>query len=331
LTPPSLCRDVALAIAPFSHIYGLLTGVLLPISARGETVIAERFQPEHIVDLIERHRVTFFGGGPPAIYAGILAARNLDGADLSSLRVCPAGAAPFPAELMDRWWRATGVQIREGYGMTEIAPISWSEESNMRRGSVGKPVPGCEVQVAALDNGLRVLPPRHTGELRVRGPHMMSGYRNQPEETAQTIRNGFIYTGDIGYLDEDGFLYITGRTKDVVFVKGFNVFPREVEEVICTHPKVDMVGVVGVPDARTAGERLVAFVMPRAGETLDGAEISAYCVSRLVNYKCPADVRVVERLPMTSVGKLDRAALRQAFADRIPVDPAQSRVEGGRK
>lgn len=327
--PPSSDREVFLAIVPFTHIYGFLLGVLVPISARGETVIAERFQPEYIVELLERHHVTFFGGGPPAIYAGALAASNLSSADLSALKLCPGGGAPFPIELMDRWRRATGLQIREGYGMTEVCPISGpTEQSGIPPGSVGKPVPGCEVQVVDLDTGVRVLPRGERGELRVCGPHMMPGYRGRPKETAQTIRNGFIYTGDIGYLDEDGFVFITDRKKDVVFVKGFNVFPREVEEVISTHSSVGMVGVVGVLDARTAGERLVAFVVPRAGETVDEAEILAHCASRLVDYKCPAEVRVVEQLPITSVRKLDRAALRRLVSvgqsspptldDRVP-------------
>jgi long-chain acyl-CoA synthetase len=219
------------------------------------------------VELLARYCLTFFGGGPPAIYAGLLAAANLRGADLSALRMCPAGGAPFPVELMERWRRATGLEIYEGYGMSEMAPISaTTRASGVRPGSVGRPVPGGAVQVVDLHTGLRVLPPGQKGELRVRGPHMMTGYRNDPEETAETIRDGFIYTGDIGYLDEEGFVFIIDRKKDVVFVKGFNVFPREVEEAIHTHRSVGMVGVVGVPDARTAGERLVAFVVPRTGK-----------------------------------------------------------------
>jgi long-chain acyl-CoA synthetase len=197
--------------------------------------------------------------------------------------------------------------------MSEIAPISGTNAlTGVRPGSVGKVVPGSEVQVVDLDTGLRVLPPGQSGELRVRGPYMMAGYRNRPEETAQTIRDGFIYTGDIGYLDQDGFLFITDRKKDVVFVRGFNVFPREVEEVIHTCPNVDMAGVVGVPDARSGGERLVAFVAPRKGERVDAAEISTYCASRLAAYKCPTEVRVVGQLPLTSAQKLDRIALRRA-------------------
>jgi long-chain acyl-CoA synthetase len=312
--------EVFLPIAPFSHIYGFVQGVLVPLSARGETVIPERFQPEHIVELLARHRVTFFCGGPPAIYAAILAARNLQGADLSALRICPAGGAPFPVELMERWRRATGLEIYEGYGMSEMAPISGANGvTGVRLGSVGKPVSGSEVQAVDLDTGLRVLPPGEQGELRVRGPHMMTGYRNRPEETGQTIRDGFIYTGDIGHLDEDGFVFITDRKKDVVFVKGFNVFPREVEEVIQTHPKVGMVGVVGMPDARTGGERLVAFIVPQTGEMIDPAEISAYCAPGLVNYKCPSEVRVVEQLPLTAAHKLDRTALRRAGRGEEPL------------
>jgi long-chain acyl-CoA synthetase len=221
---------------------------------------------------------------------------------------------------MKRWRRATGLDIYEGYGMSEIAPISGTSAlTGVRPGSVGKPVPGSDVQVVDLDTGIRVLPPGQNGELRVRGPHIMVGYRNQPAETVQAIRDGFVYTGDIGYLDEEGFVFITDRKKDVVLVKGFNVFPREVEEVINTYPKVDMVGVVGVPDPRTGGERLVAFVKPRNGEILDAAEISTHCASRLVSYKCPTEVRVVGQLPLTAAQKLDRISLRQAArGEQVP-------------
>jgi long-chain acyl-CoA synthetase len=171
-------------------------------------------------------------------------------------------------------------------------------------------VPGSEVQVVDLETGTRVLRPGERGEVRVRGPHMMTGYRNRPEETARAIRDGYIYTGDIGHLDEDGFLFITDRKKDVVFVKGFNVFPREVEEAVHTHPKVGAVGVVGVPDARTSGERLIAFVVPGKGEALDVGEIITHCASRLAAYQCPSEIRIVTSLPMTGAQKLDRVALR---------------------
>jgi len=305
--------EVWLPIAPFTHIYGFLQGALAPVSARAEVVIPERFRPELIVELMARHRVTVFGGGPPAIYAGLLAAPNLAGADLSALRVCPAGGAPMPVELHERWRQATGLEVHEGYGMTEMAPISGTTAlSGVRPGSVGQAMPCNEVQVVDLETGTRVLPPGERGEVRVRGPHMMTGYRNRPEETAATLRDGFIHTGDIGHLDEDGFLFITDRKKDVVLVKGFNVFPREVEEVVYAHPKVAAAGVVGVPDARTGGEAMVAYVVPRPGEALAEAELAAWLAERLVAYQCPGEIRIVDALPVTGAQKLDRMALRRA-------------------
>jgi long-chain acyl-CoA synthetase len=234
----------------------------------------------------------------------------LAAADLSSLRVCPAGGAPFPVELMQRWRRATGCVIHEAYGMTETAPISGTNAlTGVRPGSVGKPVPCNEMQLVDIETGTIVLPPGERGEVRVRGPHMMPGYRNAPEETERTLREGFLHTGDIGHLDAGGFLFITGRRKAMVFVKGFNVFPREVEEVIHTHPKVAAAGEVGVPDLRTGGDKLVAFVTPRQDEILAVEEITAHCAARLAAYKCPAEVRIVAQLPMTSAQKLDRLRL----------------------
>ncbi len=312
--PTRTSGEVWLPIAPFTHIYGFLQGVLGPVSARAETVIPERFKPEHVVESMAKHRVTVFGGGPPAIYAGVLSAANLAEADLSALRVCPAGGAPMPVELHERWRRATGLDVHEGYGMTEMAPISGTNGlTGVRPGSVGKAVPCNEIQVVDLETGARVLPPGEKGEVRVRGPHMMKGYRNRPEETAQTIRGGFIHTGDIGHLDADGFLFITDRKKDVVLVKGFNVFPREVEEALYAHPGVAAAGVVGAPDERTGGERLVAYVVPRAGGGAPptGAEIAAHLAERLIGYKCPDDIRIVEALPVTGAQKLDRLALRR--------------------
>ncbi len=314
--PTRMSGEVWLPIAPFTHIYGFLQGVLAPVSARAEVVIPERFQPERVVELMARHQVTVFGGGPPAIYAGVLAASNLGGADLSALRVCPAGGAPFPVELMERWRHATGLEIHEGYGMTEMAPISGTTAlTGVRPGSVGKAIPCNDVQVVDLEKGTRVLPSGERGEVRVRGPHMMTGYRDRPDETAHSFRDGYIYTGDIGHLDADGFLFITDRRKDVVFVKGYNVFPREVEEALYRHPGIAAAGVIGVPDARTGGERLIAFVVSRHGEALAEMDIAAHCAAQLASHQCPSEIRVVERLPMTGAQKLDRMALRRAAGE----------------
>jgi long-chain acyl-CoA synthetase len=316
--PTRLNSEVWLPIAPFPHIYGFLQGVLAPVSARAEVVIPERFKPELIVELLARHRVTVFGGGPAAIYAGVLAAVNLPGADLSALRVCPAGGAPLPAELHARWHQATGLPIHEGYGMTEMAPISGTtEEAGVRVGSVGKPMPCAQIEIVDIETGAQVLPAGTKGEVRVRGPHMMAGYRGRPLETAEILRDGWLYTGDIGHRDADGFLYLTDRKKDVVLVNGFNVFPREVEEAIIAHAKVAAVGVVGVPDERS-GERVVAYVVPRQGEELSAAGIAAFAAERLASFKCPADIRIVSQLPMTGAHKLDRVALRRLAVEAPP-------------
>lgn len=206
--------------------------------------------------------------------------------------------------------------------MTEMAPIAGTNElTGSRPGSVGKAVPGVEVQVVDLETGVHVLPAGERGEVRVRGPHMIAGYRGRPEETAQTLRGGYIHTGDIGHLDTDGFLFVTDRKKDVVFVKGFNVFPREVEEVLHAHPQVATAGVVGVPDARTGGERLIAYVVPRRQEAVDASAIAAHCSSRLAPYSRPTEIRIVDALPMTGAQKLDRLALRRgalAAAGSVP-------------
>jgi long-chain acyl-CoA synthetase len=305
--------EVWLPVAPMSHIYGFLMGVLNPVWGCGRLVVPPRFQPDLIVDMLGRHRVTIFGGGPAPIYAAMLAATNFATTDLSALAVCPSGGAPTPVEIIERWKRATGLQIHEGYGMTEMAPIAGSSDfAGQKNGSVGRPLPCCRVEIVDTATGTRVLPQGEAGEIRIAGPYAMAGYLDNPEETARTLRDGWIHTGDIGHLDADGFLFITDRKKDMVLVKGFNVFPRVVEEAVLTHPQVRGVGIVGAPDAR-AGERLVAFVA--ADPTLAEDELRAHLAGRLAPYMVPAEFRLVEALPMTPAAKLDRMALRRLAAE----------------
>ncbi len=301
--------EVWLPVAPMSHVYGFLMGVTNPVWGCGKLVVPPRFQPDLIVEMLGRHRVTVFGGGPAPIYAALLAARNFGSTDLSALAVCPSGGAPTPVEIIERWKRATGLQITEGYGMTEMAPIAGSSDFHgQRNGSVGRPLPPCQVQVVDTATGTQVLPPGEPGEIRITSPWAMTGYLDNPEETARTLRDGFIYTGDIGHFDEDGFLFITDRKKDMVLVKGFNVFPRVVEEAMVTHPRVRAAGIVGAPDDRT-GERLVAFVA--ADPSLAEEELRDHLAHRLAAYMIPAEIRLLDELPMTPAAKLDRMALRR--------------------
>ncbi|KAA5609223.1 class I adenylate-forming enzyme family protein [Rhodovastum atsumiense] len=307
--------EVWLPVAPMSHIYGFLMGVLNPVYGAGRIVVPPRFQPDLIVDMFGRHRVTVFGGGPAPIYAALLAATNFATTDLSALAVCPSGGAPTPVELIERWRRATGLTIHEGYGMTEMAPIAGSNEwIGLKPGSVGRPLPCNRVEIVDAETGTRVLPPGEAGEIRIAGPYAMTGYLDRPDETARTLRDGWIHTGDIGHLDADGFLFVTDRKKDMVVVKGFNVFPRVVEEVVLTHPLVHQAGMVGVKDDRS-GERLVAFVA--ADPELTEAELRDYVAARVAAYMVPAEFRLMEELPMTPAAKLDRMRLR-----RLALEPA---------
>ena len=302
--------EVFLPVAPFSHIYGFLMGVCMPLQCAGGSIIPAKFKPADVLDMIEAERVTVLGGGPPAIYQAFLADPKLETRDLSSLRVCPGGGAPFPVEVHKRWEEATGLSIFEGYGMTEMAPIAVNTVSDgARSGAAGKAVPDSEISIVDLETGTQVLPNGEAGEIRIRGPHMMSGYVGNAEETGLVLRNGWIHTGDVGVLDDEGFLTITDRTKDVILHNGFNVFPREVEEALMSHDAVASVCVVGAPDQRT-GERIVAYVTCNAGKDTTQEALVEHCKLALVAYRLPNQIEFRKTLPLTPAGKVDRLALR---------------------
>ena len=299
--------EVWLPVAPFTHIYGFLMGLVNPIIRSGTVVIPERFQPDLILDLLMAENVTIFGGGPPAIYQAIMASDQFAGAKFPRLRVCPGGGAPFPMDVHRRWEAATGLKIYEGYGMTEIAPISINTETfGAKLGSAGKPVPHTQVEIVDLKTGDTVLPRGEEGEIRVKGPHMMERYTGNQAETDITVRHGFVYTGDIGIVDTDGFLTITDRKKNVIFVSGFNVFPREIEELLLTHPAVSGACVVAGPHARS-GEVPVAFVTLR--DVSDEDKILAFCADHLIKYKQPSQIIILPEMPLSPAGKVDRMAL----------------------
>ena len=310
---PTGAGETWLPVAPFTHIYGYLMGLVNPVIRSGSVVIPERFQPDLILDLLVSEEVTIFGGGPPAIYQALMASEKFAQASFPNLRVCPGGGAPFPMEVHRRWEAATGLKIYEGYGMTEIAPISINTERHgAKQGSAGKPVPDTEIEIVDLDTGDRVLPCGEAGEIRVKGPHMMTCYTGNPEETKSALRHGYVYTGDIGHLDEDGFLTITDRKKNVIFVSGFNVFPREIEELLLTHPAVSGSCVVGAPHPRS-GEVPVAFVTLR--NPCDADDIARFCNEHLIKYKRPAQVIILPDMPLSPAGKLDRIALVARLAE----------------
>jgi long-chain acyl-CoA synthetase len=231
-------------------------------------------------------------------------------ADLSALKYCPSGGAPCPEDLHREWLKRTGCPLLEGWGMSEGAPFCLNRYDGPRKlMSVGNPVPGTEVEVVDIATGTQILPMGEAGEVRVRGPQMMLGYHNKPEETALALRGGYMYTGDIGYVDEDGFLFLVDRKKEMLIVGGFNVYPREIDEVLFNHPAIREAATVGKPDPRL-GEVVVAYVVRKPDAELTEEAFFAYCKEHLVKYKRPVEVTFLDALPRTSTNKIDRIALR---------------------
>jgi long-chain acyl-CoA synthetase len=309
--PGTYGGEMFLNVAPMFHIWGLAYATWVPIYMHSPVVMIPRYEPDKVVKALSDHKVTIFAGGPAPIYMGLLASPLFAAADLSALRYCPSGGAPCPAELHREWLEKTGCPLLEGWGMTEGAPFCLNLPGDAKRKllSVGNPVPETELEIVDLETGNTVLPLGERGEVRVRGPQIMRDYRKRPEETAATLRGGWVHTGDIGYLDDEGFLYLVDRKKDMVIVGGFNVYPREVDEVLFKHPKIREAATVGRKDAKL-GEVLVAFVVLDQGETMTPQELFDYCKTEMVKYKRPVDVRFVDALPKTGTNKINRIALR---------------------
>jgi long-chain acyl-CoA synthetase len=240
----------------------------------------------------------------------LLLAQPLEDYDLSSLRYLACGAAPLAAEVVaELERRLPQVELREGYGLTETsALVSTNPPGQIRIGSVGLPAPGVELRI--VDDDERELPPGEVGEICCRSLFLMQGYWRAPELTSEATRGGWFHTGDLGYVDEEGYLYVVDRKKDLIIRGGFNVFPRDVEDALLEHPAVALAGVVGRPDERH-GEEVVAFVSLRNGSEVSGEELVAFAKERIGGYKYPREVRIVPDVPLTPVGKVDRKALRE--------------------
>jgi long-chain acyl-CoA synthetase len=271
-------------------------------------VLLRWFQPELVLETIQAYRVQTLSA-VPTMLTDLLHYPDGQSFDTSSVRVWGSGAAPLPLEIVAPFETRFGGRILEGYGLTEATTVvSTHRFSGVRKlGSVGQPIPGVEVRIR--DEADQDLPPGAVGEVCVRGPNVMLGYYRMPEETARTVRNGWLYTGDMGRLDADGYLYIVERKKDLIIRGGFNVFPRDVEEVLYANPKVAEAAVVGVPDA-LMGEEVLAFVVLKAGTQATGAELIDFCQRYLARYKCPKQVRFLATLPKSPVGKVLRKELR---------------------
>ena len=304
-------HERVLNVAPAFHIWGFWFTVLVPMHAGATTVIVPVYKPAAVLEAFARQRITVFAGGPSAIFVGLRGNENYRTTDFSRLKFCLSGGAPCAEELLTAWERETGTAIFEGIGMSEAAPIAGNPVKGPRKiRSVGPPVADTEIEIVDLETGTRVLPEGEAGEIRLRGPQVMVGYRNRPDETANALRGGWLYTGDIGYFDEDGYLFVVDRKKEMILVGGFNVYPREIDELLMKHPAIHEAAAVGVPDS-FSGEAVKAYVALKPGAALTREALEAYCEASLVKYKRPKHIAFLPALPKTSVGKLDKLALKK--------------------
>jgi long-chain acyl-CoA synthetase len=300
-----------LCMMPVSHSYGMAMGLFLAPNCRGTLVLLRKFVPDDVLDAVERERITIFPGSP-TVFVGLLAHPRFAATNWKSVHTCYSGASALAEETLRRWRDAVGAPVYEGYGQTEAGPVlSFNPvRGPVKAGSVGVPVPQTEIEIVDVETGTRVLSAGERGEIRARGPQIMQGYRNLPEETAQTLRGGWLYTGDIGEFDADGYLHIRDRKKDMLIVGGYNVYPREVEEVLVMHPAVLEAAVVGVRD-EYRGELPIAYVVLHPDKPTDSDALLDHCKANLARYKAPARIRIVEALPKTSVAKIDKNELRK--------------------
>ena len=307
--------EVVLCVMPLFHVFATAMCLHLALYCRGRLVLLPEYHVADALAAIAMQRVTILPAGP-TVFSALLAHPNFRTTVFDSLQVCFSGSAPLRPEVLKEWEHRTSTRIIEGYGQTEAGPVI----SYMRAtdepcvGSVGKPLLLTEVQIVDLATGERVLPEGERGEIRVRGPQIMAGYRNRPEETAATLRGGWLYTGDIGCIDAAGRLFISGRKKEMAIVGGYNVYPREIEDVLCTHPEIQEAAALGIPDPHR-GEIIAACVVLTRGSRLTASVIEKYCGEHLVSYKIPRLIEFTTSLPRTSLGKIDKARLLRQFLD----------------
>lgn len=307
-------NDSILGVLPIFHGFGMSVCLNAPLVSGAASILLPRYKPEELLKAIHRYRPTLFAG-VPTMYIGLINHPDLPRYNLSSLRGCFAGAASLPPEVKKRFEELTGARLMEGYGLTEAVTAKCANpyKGMNKTGSIGIPFPDTVMKIVDAETGVKELPPGEIGEIVLKSPDLMLGYYKKPEETAATIRDGWLYTGDIGYMDAHGYFYVVERKKDLIITGGFNVYPREVEDVLYAHQAVKEACVVGVPD-EYRGEAVKAFVVRREGAACTEEEIIAFCRQHLVPYKVPRQVEFREELPKSAIGKILRKELRKESA-----------------
>ncbi len=299
-----------LTVIPLFHVYGMTCCMNYSIAAGGELILLPRFDLQEVMTTIKATHPTYFPG-VPTMYVAVNNFPNAEEYGVNSIKYLNSGSAPMPLEVLQTFEKRFGGTILEGYGLSEASPFTHGHPPGALRkpGSVGIPAPDTDCEVVDVETGTRVLPPGEPGEIRIRGPQVMQGYWQMPEETKVALRDGWLYTGDIGKQDEDGYFFIVDRKKDMIIASGYNVYPRDVEEVIYEHPAIKECCVAGVADAYR-GETVKAYLVLQPGAAFDLDEFTAYCKERLAAYKVPKLVEVRESLPKSAVGKILRRQLQ---------------------
>ncbi len=308
--------EKVLAVYPFFHVAGFTAEMNLCMANCWTNVLIPRPEPQAVMDMMVKYKPTIIPA-VPTIYIGLLNLPGFKKHDFSFIKGFLTGAAPMAQETVRDLEKATGINTEQGttiieaYGMTEFAIASiipW--KGKLKLGSVGRPLPNTEVKIVDLETGKKEMPPGEEGEVICKGPQVSKSYYNKPEETESSFREGWFYSGDIGRMDDDGYLFIVDRKKDMVIAGGYNIYPREIDEILFAHPKVQEACSVGVPD-EYRGETLKAFVVTKPGETLTKEELNDYCRKSLAAYKVPKKYEFIEELPQSAVGKILRRKLRE--------------------
>jgi long-chain acyl-CoA synthetase len=310
---PSMKRgeEKVLVVLPLFHIFGLTFIMLLSLATGEELVMHIRFDADRVLADVQRKKVTVFSG-VPTMFTALVNHPKIREFDLSSLRLVASGGAPLPVEVLTRFKELTGLTPSEGYGLTETAPLATMqvvEGVEPRAGTVGLPSPHTLIEIVDVETGMKLLPQGERGEICITGPQVMKGYWKKPDATAEAFRGGRFHTGDIGFLDKDGYLTLVDRKKDMILSGGYNVFPRNIEEAIYEHPGVAEVTVIGVPDAYR-GQSAKAFIMLKPGaEPFTLEQIKAFLGDKLAKYEMPTEIEFRASLPKTPVGKLSKKEL----------------------
>lgn len=302
--------QVVLGVLPFFHVYGMTTVMNFSVMQAAKMILLPKFDPESVLKAISKLRPTLFPGAP-TIYIGILNHPDVDKYDLSSIEACISGSAPLPIEVQEQFEKITGGRLVEGYGLTEASPVThanfiWETRIN---GSIGIPWPDTEAKIVNMENN-EDADIGEIGEIVVKGPQVMKGYWNNPEETEQVLKGGWLYTGDLGYMDDNGYFYVVDRKKDVIIAGGFNIYPREVEEVLYEHEAVQEAAVIGVPD-EYRGETVKAYIVLKDGFSVDEEELNHHCRKHLAAFKVPRVYEFRNELPKTTIGKILRRKLAE--------------------